>query len=154
MFAAQAQKNNPVQETMKERITQTNYQIDKTGLTDKSAVENYLVEHFELVSLPETSFNLLHEKKSPIGIHYTFEQRYKNIPLLHSMVKVNVTKAGKVISISEALYDTKAINETVSMRSQKVVPLSQEQLNRIVTNNLLGDGDFVVVKEARSLVCR
>jgi len=151
MFATQAQKNNPVQETMKERTTQTNYQIDKTGLTDKTAVENYLVEHFELALLPETSFNLLHEKKSPIGTHYTFEQRYKNIPLLHAMVKVNVTKAGKVISISDFLYDTKAINGTVSMRSQKIVPLSQEQLNRIVINNLLGEGDFVVVKEAQEV---
>lgn len=149
LFTAQAQKNNSVKEIVKERFAQTNYQIDKTGLTDKSAVENYLAEHFELGLLPETSFHLLYEKKSPVGMHYTFEQRYKDIPLLHSMVKVNVTKTGKVISITDYLYDTKKINETVSMWSQKIMPLSQEQLNRIVENSLLEDGDYVVVKEAQ-----
>lgn len=61
-----------------------------------------------------TALRLLHKMESPGGVHFTFEQFYKNHKIFHSQVKANMDKNGYIRSVFDHTFETTETTEDFS----------------------------------------
>ncbi|MFH1320122.1 MAG: T9SS type A sorting domain-containing protein [Bacteroidota bacterium] len=82
------------------RKSKVSFQRIHLGASRVEDVEKYLKYNIDnLKSLPNTSFKLIHNIESPAGLHLTFVQLCRSIPIYRSQVKVNLDKKGNIRSI-------------------------------------------------------
>lgn len=75
----------------------------------KSAIE-WVEEYLSRVGTDGSYLKLQNYRESATGIHLTYKQMYKGIPVYHTQVKINISKAGKLLSLFHKTVDPSTIH--------------------------------------------
>lgn len=67
--------------------------------------KSYLLSHNTKLNNPNISLKLISSVQSLLGCHFQFIQTYKDIEVYQSTVKININFDGKIISMSDNLFD-------------------------------------------------
>jgi len=72
---------------------------------NEHSVKNYLKKYFPELANPDIDLDLEFERNTNASHHYTFSVLYRQIPLLHSTIKVNTDNKGRIFSIKKEVMD-------------------------------------------------
>ncbi len=99
--------------------------------------EQYLLANTPTLNNKFVGLKLVSTYKSLIGYHHLFVQTYKGIEVYQSSIKINVNFSGKIISISNNLFDASQWFETNYTTTQAPLNPSQKALWVFDGENLL-----------------
>jgi hypothetical protein len=106
-----------VKDFLQHRSTEIKYTDDKITLNAPlqkasnnmdifaNEAKSYLVSHNSKLNNPNINLKLQSSIQSLLGYHFQFIQTYKDIEVYQSTVKININFDGKIISISDNLFD-------------------------------------------------
>ncbi len=106
-----------VKDFLQHRSTQIIYTNDKISLNvplQKASnnveiyandAQSYLIKHNPKLNNPNIGLKLQSSIQSLLGYHFQFIQTYKDIEVFQSTIKININFDGKIISISDNLFD-------------------------------------------------
>ena len=106
-----------VKDFLQHRSTQIIYTNDKISLNAPlqkasnnlemyaNEAQSYLTKHNPKLNNPNISLKLQSSIQSLLGYHFQFIQTYKDIEVYQSTVKININFDGKIISMSDNLFD-------------------------------------------------
>ena len=106
-----------VKEFIQHRSTEIKYSNDKIALNAPlqkasnnidiyaNEAQAYLTKNNPKLNNPSISLKLQSSIQSLLGYHFQFIQTYKSIEVYQSTVKININFDGKIISISDNLFD-------------------------------------------------
>ncbi len=114
LLTAMAQKNEP------ESVNKRAYQkyLNRTGNSHyikvplevdreaTAAVEHYLLTHLDHLKNGRSELQLILEKESPGGYHYTFNQVFNGLTIYDATIKVNLDKSHRITSIFDNSFAT------------------------------------------------
>lgn len=87
-------------------------QKDITNVLNAQEAHNYLLAQFS--ENEKNDLKLLSEIESPNGKHYTFIQTYDGIEVYQALLKLNVDRSGKIVSIFNALQNIQVTHSSVT----------------------------------------
>ena len=106
-----------VKDFLQHRSTQITYTNDKISLNAPlqkasnnveiyaNEAQSYLTKHNPKLNNPNIGLKLQSSIQSLLGYHFQFIQTYKGIEVYQSTVKININFDGKIISMSDNLFD-------------------------------------------------
>lgn len=95
------------------RIAKSSFQpVNSDSIVTENSVIDYLKQNISNLNSSEHSLKLTHRIESPIGIHFTYIQLYKEVPVYRSQIKVNVDKKGNILSVFDNSYNISGFNIT------------------------------------------
>lgn len=103
-------------------------------------MKNKSIEQFitDELSLSPENIELKHKIKSIAGLHYTFIQKHKNIPVLHAQIKINTDTLNNIISWFDNSYHLNEKN-TLFPDSNSIIQTIQNKFHHscsIVMNKI------------------
>lgn len=107
-------------------------------------IVHYLKKQVPNCQSVHTQLQLLRQQKSPIGVHYMFQQLLEDIPIYQAQIQVSVNRKNEIISVIENTYNIEKVNLSIVkqknnlLKSQQVVIkqqfLQQRQLLQSQSN--------------------
>lgn len=125
----------------------TGYSFDipeGSNIENEQAAIDWITDFIKTEKKTASQWQIDYTKESRVGKHYAFKQYFQDHPIFKTAAKINVSKSGKVISLSYNFVDLSNVeikNNTIETRKQ----------NELVIENYLRDNPSLQLEEKEVL---